>query len=280
MPDRCDACRARHGANRHCLRFVRVHEYYSPTMATIELRRRPNAAKTTSTRPSPAGGDGNASLASGGRGLSAQVLFNSSPSQEGMVLKLHVPALYPFIPSCLQRVLSSPWLRVLNAYPRWTERHLILIGKYLYRYTDNDSAKPKGAPVPVESINVHVCERGGDAEDDDMEFMWDYLPPGCDSIFTVSTFGKTQYFAVTSREEASTWVNSLREARQSAITRSMGHASHVPYPAAWQYVDSLGMSLAKSKDRVRKKLAESNMKQMDVGTFGDVAGPMPRGYFG
>jgi hypothetical protein len=57
----------------------------------------------------------------------------------------------------------------------------------------------------------------------------------------------------------------------------MGHASHVPYPAAWQYIDSLGVSLVKSKDRVRKKLAESNMKQMDIG---DVAGPVPRGYYG
>lgn len=251
-------------------------------MTTIELRQRPNAAKSTSTRPSPAGGDADAPFgAAGGRGLSAQVLLNSSPAQDGIVLKLHVPALYPFVPSCLQRILSSRWLRVLNMYPRWTERHLVLIGKYLYRFTDDNATQPKGAPVPVEAINVHVCERGGEAEDDDMEFIWDYLPPGCDSIFTVSTFGKTQYFAVTNREESSTWVNSLREARQSEITRSMGHASNMPYPAAWKYIDSLGTSLVKSKDRVRKKLAETNMKQMDVSAFGgDVAGPLPRGYFG
>uniref|UniRef100_A0A7S0AM20 PH domain-containing protein n=1 Tax=Minutocellus polymorphus TaxID=265543 RepID=A0A7S0AM20_9STRA len=248
-------------------------------MTTIELRRRPNAATPTTKGPSPPGGDANSSLASGGggRGLSARVLLNSSPAQEEMVLKLHVPALYPFVPSCLQRVLSSRWLRVLNLYPRWTERHLILIGKYLYRFTDDNAAKPKGAPVPVEAINTHVCAA---EDDDDMDFIWDHLPPGCDSIFTVSTFGKTQYFAVTSREDANTWVNSLREARQSAITRSMGHASHVPYPAAWQYIDSLGVSLARSKDRIHKKLAESKMKQMDIGTFGDVAGPMPRGYYG
>lgn len=250
-------------------------------MATIELRRRPNAASATPTGPSPPGGNVNPSLASGGggRGLSARALLKSSPAHEGMVLKLHVPALYPFIPSCLQRVLSSWWLRVLNIYPQWTERHLILIGKFLFRFTDDNAAKPKGAPVPVEAINVHTCERGGAAEkDDDMDFIWDHLPPGCDSIFTVSTFGKTQYFAVTSREDANTWVNAIREARQSAITRSMGHASHVPYPAAWQYIDSLGLSLVKSKDRVRKKLAESNMKQMDIGDA--AAGPMPRGYYG
>lgn len=115
----------------------------------------------------------------------------------------------------------------------------------------------------------------------DMQFIWDHhLPPGCSAVFTVSTFGKSQYFAVSTREEATTWINSLREARQAAITRSMGHASHVPYPKSWEYYDGLGTSLYRRKERIWKRLEESNMKQMEMNTVGDVAGSMPRGYYG
>ena len=254
-------------------------------MSTVELRRRSNAATADRASASSHGGIGSSSAASSSTsstrrgGLSAKALLESSPAHDGMVLKLHVPALYPFIPTCLQRLLASQWLNVLHLSPRWAERHLILLGKYCYRFTDTSASSPKGSPVPVEAINVHVCDRGDD-DLDDMRFIWDYLPPGCSAIFTVSTFGKTQYFAVSTREEATTWVNSLREARQAAITRSMGHASHVPYPKYWEYYDGLGTSLVKQKDRIRKRLEESNMKQMEISSFSDAAGSMPRGYYG
>lgn len=247
-------------------------------MSTIEIRRRSNATMTDTARN---GGTGGASRTARSAGLSAKSLLESSPAQDGMVLKLHVPALYPFIPTCLKRLLASQWLKPLHLSPRWAERHLILLGKYCYRFTDTAASSPKGSPVPVEAVNVHICDRSDDGMmDDGMQFMWDHLPPGCSAVFSVSTFGKTQYFAVSTREEANTWVNSLREARQAEITRSMGHASHVPYPRSWEYYDSLGTSLLRQKDRIRKRLQESNMKQMDINGLGDAGGSMPRGYYG
>lgn len=247
--------------------------------STIELRRRSNAAPAADGGMNDGGAGNTRTIAARSGGLTAKSLMESSPAHVGMVLKLHVPALYPFIPKCLQRLLASRWLKAFHLYPRWAERHLILLGKYCYRFTDTSALEPKGSPVPVEAVNVHICDRSDD-DMDDMQFIWDYLPPGCSAIFSASTFGRTQYFAVSTREEASTWVNSLREARQAAITRSMGHASHVPYPKSWDYYDSLGTSLLKQKDRIRKRLEESSMKQMEINGLGDAAGSMPRGYYG
>jgi hypothetical protein len=75
----------------------------------------------------------------------------------------------------------------------------------------------------------------------------------------------------------------LRQARQEAITRSMGHADHQPYP--YQYYDGLAQSLVRSKDRIRRKMHESSMREMEMtrvgaGGVAGGAGPMPRGFFG
>uniref|UniRef100_A0A7S2A8X6 PH domain-containing protein n=1 Tax=Trieres chinensis TaxID=1514140 RepID=A0A7S2A8X6_TRICV len=193
--------------------------------------------------------------------LSAKALLDSSPTQQGSVMKLHVPSIYVIAPTCLQRILSSGWLPEFMS-PYWTDRHMVLIGKFLYRFENEFSSEPKGAPVPVEAVEARCLS--GEEDLDGMEFAFRNLPPGCNSVFIVSTFGKTQYFGVATKEECTTWVNSLRESRQAAITRSMGHSEHVPYPARWKYFDGLGTSLLKSKERIKKRLAETNVREMEM----------------
>lgn len=225
-------------------------------------------------------GSNSGSVVGNGVSLSSRYLLDASPSFEGIVLKLHVPFLYTIFPTCLQRVLASRWLARLHFAPRWEERHLILLGNYVYRFS-NSKEQPKGAPVPVDVASSHAVVQGGewDGIHYGMEFVLDSLPPGYDSVFALSTFGKTQYFAVSSKLECTTWINSLQEARQAAITRSMGHAAHVPYPKSWENFDRLGGNLLRKKERIKKRMAESDMKQMEMST-GDVAGSLPRGYFG
>jgi hypothetical protein len=75
------------------------------------------------------------------------------------------------------------------------------------------------------------------------------------------------------------WVRSLQEARQETITRNMGHASTMPYPRSWQYFDSLGKGLAKSKERIKQRLEDSRMREMEMTNFAE-AGPLPSGYHG
>ena len=215
-------------------------------------------------------------------GLTAQALIIAKPAFHGVVHKLHVPTMYFLLPSCLQRLLASQFMSALRLYPRWADRHLVLLGKFLYRFIDDQAYSPKGSPLKVNEINVHICERNDDGDMDCFDFIFDHLPPDCSSVFAVQRFNKKQYYAVGTKEEATCWVNSIREARQAEITRSMGHASHVPYPKSWDYYDTLGNRLAGGKERIRKRLLESNNKQMDVSSldFGGSVGPIPRGYYG
>eukprot|EP00567_Pseudictyota_dubia_P008387 CAMPEP_0197440770 /NCGR_PEP_ID=MMETSP1175-20131217/7193_1 /TAXON_ID=1003142 /ORGANISM="Triceratium dubium, Strain CCMP147" /LENGTH=214 /DNA_ID=CAMNT_0042970939 /DNA_START=171 /DNA_END=815 /DNA_ORIENTATION=+ len=212
--------------------------------------------------------------ASGG-GLSAKSLIESSPAQHGPALKLHVPAIYKISPTCLQRILSSGWFPE-SMSPHWIERHLVQAGSFLYRFETDQSSEPKGTPVQLAAVEARAV--GEDEYLEGLELMFRQLPPGSDAVFSVSTFGKTQYFAVSSKEECSTWVNSLREGRQSAITRTMGHSSHVPYPKSWEYFDTLGSSLMKRKERIKQKMAEKEMEMttLDAG----VGGSLHRGYYG
>jgi len=101
-------------------------------------------------------------------------------------------------------------------------------------------------------------------ERDDVDFNLQHLPEGCKAMFVVSTFGKKQYFAVASEEDALTWVNSLNQARQEAITRRMGHAKNMPYPSSWDYCDILGDSLVKSKQRIKKKLEQRSVDDTEL----------------
>jgi len=207
-------------------------------------------------------------------GLSAASLLESSPAQHGRALKLHVPAIYRISPTCLQNLLSSGWCPTFLS-PYWTDRHLVQIGKFLYRFQDEHSAEPKGSPIPLDAIEARVVDE--QEYHDGVELMFQQLPPDCEAVFSVSTFGKTQYFAVSSTEECTTWVNSLREGRQAVITRSMGHSSQVPYPKSWEYLDGLGTSLLKRKERIKQKLAE---KEMEMTTYDNQGGSLPRGYYG
>jgi hypothetical protein len=160
--------------------------------------------------------------------------------------------------------------------PQWRNRYLILIGNYLYKFKNESSATPKGTPFSIDMVDSNLL---ASKEDDAMAPALSNLPQGFKCIFTVSVFGKKHYYAVSDREEGLTWVNSLRQARQEAVTRNMGHASNVPYPKPWSYFDSLGRSLQKSKERIKAKVEEHNMREMELsGVAG--GGPMPRGYYG
>jgi hypothetical protein len=105
------------------------------------------------------------------------------------------------------------------------------------------------------------------------------LPPGFGAMFSISTLRRKQYYAVTDAEEALLWVRSVQEAKQESIKRNMGHAANVPYPASWSYFDSLGKSLVSSKARIRQRLEESGLREMEMSNFAEV-GPMPRAYHG
>lgn len=253
-------------------------------MATAqELRRRPGSTSGSSAEEND-DGEFESSKYYLGKGLSAPSMLNASPSQSGEVLKLHVPVFYTLLPAFLQRFLSFCFK---SFAPSWKSRHLIQLGGYIYRFTSEKSKAPKGSPLPVQEVEVHLLEDLADVQGID-----DYhsLAPNRNDLdnemtyFCIATLRKRHYYAVSTREEAQVWVNTIRLARQEAITRNMGHAKNQPYP--YQYFDGLAASLVKSKDRIRRQMHESSLREMELttvgagGVSGSGAGPMPRGYFG
>lgn len=237
-----------------------------------ELRHRSVTGTTTATTTM---NNTNRPTCEVGAGLSAPSMLEASPSQHGTVLKLHVPLIFGILPTSWKTLVLS-WNCLRWFMPQWHQRYLIMIGSFLYKFKHKSSTAPKGNPFSLDSIDSQLL-----AVDDEMAPAFCHLPPGYDTIFTVSNyFGKKHYYAVTSREEGLSWVNSLRQNRQEAITRSMGHAGNMPYPKSWAYFDSLGQSLQKSKERIKQKVEQHNMREMELSGIGGGGVASSGGFYG
>ena len=212
-----------------------------------------------------------------GAGLSASAMLGASPTQHGLAYKLHVPLLFSMCPTFLQRLICSVGFLSWLLAPQWKERYLIQIGSFLYKFKDSQASNPKGTPLPLEAIDAEMVSSTMSLEG--AEFAMNRLPPGCNSVFMAATLRKKHFYAVSSREDALAWTNSLHQGRQETVTRTMGHASNMPYPKSWDYFDKLGANYVKTKDRIRRKIEEVSAREIEVSKLGD-GGPAPRGYFG
>jgi len=207
-------------------------------------------------------------------GLAAQLLLKSSPVHSGRVLKLHVPLLYTFLPESVQNWIAPDGYVTYLLAPQWKEREIILCGSYLYKFLDAKSTNPKGTPIELRGVNAKVVEEGDDDLNElGLDSVMENLPTGIEAVFSMNSYGKQRYFAATSREEALTWVNSIREARQEAITREMGH-SKVPEPESWKYFDGLAKQLIEKKERIQKRQDDSLHRQFEAGSLGGALRPI------
>jgi hypothetical protein len=216
--------------------------------------------------------------------LSARALLSASPVHSSPAWKLHVPAVYAMLPRPVRRMLSCWW------GPSWKRRRLVALGGYLYRFEDFEDdddgdgggggGPPKGAPVPVVTADVRiVSDRDDDDDDDDVHGpggLLETLPAGCRAAFVVSSSGKTRYFAVSTAEEASIWVTSLRQMRQDAIARGMGHSGGAPYPPRWESFDASARRLGEKKARIKSRLEAIDRREIEMQTMG---GGVSMGYF-
>jgi len=213
-----------------------------------------------------------------GTGLNAKQMIDSAPQQHGSVLKLHIPIFYSILPQFIKNIILS--FSFLSSWlgPSWKQRYLILCGSYLYKFKDETSPVPKGAPFDVETLSASSTNSTDGSEEVRLAEFGN-IPPGYTSIFTVSTLRRKHYYAVSDNEEAMMWIRSLQQARQETITRNMGHSASMPYPKSWSYFDSLGKGLVKSKERVKERLEDYRMREMEMTNFAE-AGPLPGSYHG
>jgi PH domain len=218
-------------------------------------------------------------------GLSLESMKASSPQNMGFVLKLHIPILYSFLPRFIQQLLNRAAARFTffsSFVPTWKRRYLILLGGYLYKFdTDNDKSHPKGSPIPLDGLNVHLVTSIHEYDFGGVTINELGLPSNHNrggGIFYVSNINKTTYYACTNADDAQTWVNSIREGRQETIKRNMGHSINDSYPKIWDHYDTLGKSLTQSKHRIRTRIEQQKLNDMELVSIS--GGPVPRGYYG
>ena len=210
--------------------------------------------------------------------LSAQALQAASPIHCGTVIKIHIPALYSFLPATIQWFISRCCPKSFS--PQWKRRYLIAMGGYLYRFKDENSSSPKGAPIAVSLTEAQIISNDNTLDSGgEFNVIFDQLPEGYNAIFELSSIGKTQYFAVESKEEANIWVNSIKQMRQEAISRAMGH-TNIPYSKEWTSFDASAKRLCAQKQRIKNKLEVMNKKEQEMQALGGgVGGPMTMGYY-
>ena len=211
-------------------------------------------------------------------GLSVGKMLRESPFHHGPVWKLHVPVLYSILPVWLKKILSS-WFCPNSFSPTWKPRYLVSLGKYLYRFKNEQSSNPKGTPIDIQRMQANIVSLSG-SQNEDMEILPKTLPRGCTAVFKVSIFGKEQYFAVSDKEEALTWTSSIQQGRQETITRIMGHSEHTLYPKSWEYFDKLGDEFANKKFRIKQRLEESNKRDMELTSLSTFSRTGITGHYG
>lgn len=253
-------------------------------MSTQQLRQR---VGVTCSKPSSNMGDNfalSSSLGISGSLTAPKMLQHGTPQHHGQVMKLHAPLFYCLLPRFLQHfILNHEWLKSCLA-PTWQRRYLILLGSFLYKFVDSSHPKngPKGSPFSLETIEANIVPSGpaeiAKDDSDEMAVALEQLPAGWSCVFVVSTLRKKHYYATADYEQAQVWVNSLRQARSESIRRSMGHAPEGSYPKIWDYYDSQGRSLVKSKERIQARLEQSSMKELEMSGLADV-GAVSRGYY-
>ena len=220
-------------------------------------------------------------------GLTVQSLERALPQHTGRVQKLRVPFLYTMLPRFLQRIVLKAWCFTFLR-PVWQSRYLIVLGSYLYKFKCDDGRnsldqQPNGAPVRLDHMNVYLVTTNSGHDDYDALIAQNVLNKNTrdkgSCVFCIVTFRKKYYYACANHEEALLWVNTLRESCQESVTRTMGHAVKDSFPSNWRYFDALGEDLVNRKDRIRTRLQQSNLRELEMSNFSE-GGPLPRGYFG
>ena len=92
---------------------------------------------------------------------------------------------------------------ISRCFNRWKRRYFVLIGAFLFRYTDEHSSAPKGMPIPLDSVTI----RKGEME----------------RCFEVVTIRKVYVLRAATDDECMEWMHACRERKSLSIAENMGH---------------------------------------------------------
>ena len=145
---------------------------------------------------------------------------------------------------------SNSWLVWLFPciWDKWQPRFLVLIGSFLYRYIDESSCMPKGAPIPLDTATVSIRKGQG-------QFC-----------FILSNFQKTYEFRAKSPAEARQWVAAIQQRAADAVRERMGHAETSTEKRRANRIGTLLYDKAVSK-KVAKQREELSQSASLLGDF-------------
>lgn len=86
---------------------------------------------------------------------------------------------------------------------QWRHRFLVLAGNFLFRFEDKTSEKPKGIPIPIDSVRIELSEN---------------------NVLVLSTIRKQYHLKMKSSQELSNWAGTISQRQNECIRESMGHA--------------------------------------------------------
>ena len=101
----------------------------------------------------------------------------------------------------------------------WKERLFVLSGAYLFRYASDASERPKGVPLPIESISCR-CATMEEEEEAPENFRGVGL--------VISTVRKEYFLRAEDQQSRDQWLRILNNARQRVIRENLGHATVNP----------------------------------------------------
>lgn len=115
---------------------------------------------------------------------SCQELMNNKPTKYGI----------------LEKENSS---LISKCFNRWKKRYFVLIGGFLFRYTDEHGSSPKGVPIPLDSAQINKSSEA--------------------QCFEVVTVRKVYIIKAKSDDEANEWIKAIRDRKALSIAEAMGH---------------------------------------------------------
>ena len=122
--------------------------------------------------------------------LSATSLLSLSPAKHGSARKLSNSILVKAFPCITEK---------------YRERYFILIGNYLFRFISKTSDKPKGLPIPIDTITTTKIDN---------------------ITFELAMIRKIYIIQVFTSNECDEWIEAIQQRKNESIREKMGHKKY------------------------------------------------------
>lgn len=173
----------------------------------------------------------------------------------------------------LQKRNSSVWMTVMPCCvsEKWKTRYFVLVGAYLYRFSDEQATMQKGTPISITSATIRTLNFDPAQPDKWQEHDAYGSEPYC---FELVMLRKRVLLQAANAGERASWVQALQARRQLAIRENLGHSPMDPR------VRALDKSAKQLNERRLQREADEAQHMLKEGQNLINGASMPGGGFG